>query len=142
MTKVQIRLERKGENPLETPMTIRIPNAATCLLLGLALMLMPSACANDDSHSTDAAIDALHEDAGEPTNAIRVELTWTTPGDSNENDEGEGAGSNLDLHMIHSAAPQNASTPDSDGDGAPDPPTSTTFMTAMRPIPSPIGARV
>jgi len=53
----------------------------------------------------------------QPDQAIHVELTWLTPGDSDEADTGEGEGSDLDLHFAH----QNATGPDLDGDGLPDP---------------------
>lgn len=53
----------------------------------------------------------------QPDQAIHVELTWVTPGDPDETDTGEAAGSDLDLHFTH----PNATGPDLDGDGAPDP---------------------
>lgn len=53
----------------------------------------------------------------QPDQAIHVELTWQTPGDEDETDVGEGAGSDLDLHFTH----PNATGPDLDADGAPDP---------------------
>jgi len=52
-----------------------------------------------------------------PAQAIRVDVTWTSPGDPNPTDEGPDAGTDLDLHFAH----PNASQPDLDGDGAPDP---------------------
>jgi len=45
-----------------------------------------------------------------------VELTWDTPGDSNQQDTGPGKGGDLDLHM-HNGQGQ---MPDYDGDGHPD----------------------
>ncbi|MEC9071439.1 MAG: choice-of-anchor D domain-containing protein, partial [Myxococcota bacterium] len=45
-----------------------------------------------------------------------VELTWDTPGDSDQTDEGPGEGADLDLHM-HRGGGTNA---DYDGDGVPD----------------------
>lgn len=52
-----------------------------------------------------------------PYNAVYVQLTWQTPGDSDESDTGPQAGSDLDLHFAHLFAEQ----PDLDGDGIPDP---------------------
>lgn len=45
-----------------------------------------------------------------------VELTWDTPGDSNQSDTGTGAGADLDLH----AHDGQGDGPDYDGNGAPD----------------------
>jgi hypothetical protein len=53
----------------------------------------------------------------QPDEAIHVELTWVTPGDPDETDTGEGVGSDLDLHFTH----PNATGPDLDLDGEPDP---------------------
>lgn len=51
-----------------------------------------------------------------PDQAILCELTWRTPGDTDEFDEGQDAGSDLDLHFAHPFA----TGPDLDGDGRPD----------------------
>lgn len=51
-----------------------------------------------------------------PTEAIHVELVWTTPNDIDEADTGPGVGSDLDLHFTH----QYAQGLDIDGDGAGD----------------------
>ena len=53
-----------------------------------------------------------------PDQAIHVELTWHTPGDTDESDEGPEKGSDLDLHFAH---PYAATSIDLDGDGSPDP---------------------
>ncbi len=53
-----------------------------------------------------------------PDQAIHVELTWHTPGDSDESDEGPLKGSDLDLHFAH---PYAATALDLDKDGTPDP---------------------
>jgi hypothetical protein len=45
-----------------------------------------------------------------------VELTWDTPGDSNQSDTGTGAGADLDLHAHNGQG----DGPDYDGNGAPD----------------------
>jgi len=37
------------------------------------------------------------------SNGMHIELTWHTPGDTNEFDEGPGAGSNMDLHLLNPA---------------------------------------
>ena len=52
-----------------------------------------------------------------PDEALHVELLWQSPGDPNPDDEGPMAGTDLDLHFAH----PNASQPDLDGDGHPDP---------------------
>ncbi len=51
-----------------------------------------------------------------PDEAIHCELTWDTPGDSNQFDSGPDAGSDMDLHFLHPFA----TGPDLDGDGKPD----------------------
>ncbi len=51
--------------------------------------------------------------------AIRVELTWTTPGDPDEQDEGVAVGTDLDLHIAHGTAATGSGF-DGDGDGADD----------------------
>jgi hypothetical protein len=56
-----------------------------------------------------------------PEAALHVELLWTTPGDDDETDQGPTAGADLDLHVVHPDAPADASAPDHDEDGAPDP---------------------
>ena len=48
---------------------------------------------------------------------IRIELTWHTPGDPDEQDIGPDAGADFDLHFAH----PEADGPDVDGDGYPDP---------------------
>ena len=52
-----------------------------------------------------------------PDQDIYVELTWSTPGDPDENNTGPAAGSDLDLHFAH----QLAMEPDLDGDEISDP---------------------
>ena len=64
---------------------------------------------------------AVYEVVVRPTNAIHVELLWTTPGDPDESDTGSWAGADLDLHFLHPNAPSDPDAPDVDGDGAPDP---------------------
>lgn len=51
-----------------------------------------------------------------PAALIYVEVTWDTPGDSDQSDTGFKKGADLDLHVLH---PQ-ATGPDVDGDGEPD----------------------
>ena len=53
-----------------------------------------------------------------PSWGLHVQLTWTTPGDSDATDSN---GTDLDLHLVHGNAPADPSAPDHDGDGAPDP---------------------
>lgn len=53
----------------------------------------------------------------QPDKAIHVELTWQTPGDEDETDTGHGVGTDADLHFAH----QQATGPDLDEDGFPDP---------------------
>ncbi len=48
-----------------------------------------------------------------PTQTLYLELTWSTPGDTNPGDE---VGTDLDLHLTH----PDAEGPDHDGDGLPD----------------------
>jgi len=61
--------------------------------------------------------DASYDVLVQPDQAIHIELTWVTPGDSDETDTGEGVGSDLDLHFTH----QDGRGPDLDGDGIGDP---------------------
>ncbi len=70
-------------------------------------------CSNDPDCNTTACktVQVI------PKGGIHVELTWNTPGDSNQFDEGPDAGSDLDLHFTHPFA----TGPDIDGDGKPDP---------------------
>ena len=51
-----------------------------------------------------------------PDEAIHCELTWNTPGDTNQFDSGPDAGADLDLHFLHPFA----TGPDLDGDSKPD----------------------
>jgi hypothetical protein len=53
----------------------------------------------------------------QPDQAIHVELTWVTANDPDETDTGFAAGTDLDLHFTH----PNATGPDLDKDGFPDP---------------------
>jgi len=53
-----------------------------------------------------------------PDQPLHIQLTWDTPGDSDECDEGPETGADLDLHFAH---PQGANGDDLDGDGTSDP---------------------
>ncbi len=70
-----------------------------------------------DESNTKSCESAEYQVLVQPDQAIHVELTWVTPGDADETDTGEGKGSDMDLHFAH----PNATGPDLDGDGAPDP---------------------
>jgi hypothetical protein len=69
-------------------------------------------CSNDVNCHTTACKDVVVIS----DNAIHCELTWKTPGDSNQFDEGQDVGADMDLHFAHPFA----SGPDIDGDGKPD----------------------
>jgi hypothetical protein len=51
-----------------------------------------------------------------PDGGIHCEVTWNTPGDSDQQNSGTDAGSDMDVHFLHPYA----SGPDLDGDGKPD----------------------
>jgi hypothetical protein len=80
--------------------------------------------AGDDGGIEDGG-DGGSQDAGggadESGELLHVQLRWHTPDDPNELDEGPGMGADLDLHLLHPAAPQNQQAADLDGDGDPDP---------------------
>ena len=69
--------------------------------------------ANNNKSCNPAVLDVIVQ----PDQALHVELTWVTPSDLDETDEGEGVGTDLDLHFTH----PNATGPDLDKDGSPDP---------------------
>ena len=52
-----------------------------------------------------------------PSQALHVELLWSTPADKDETDKGQGVGADMDLHFAHPLA----QGPDQDCDGEPDP---------------------
>ncbi len=52
-----------------------------------------------------------------PDQALHIELTWDTPGGSDQSDSGPASGADLDLHFARAAA----TGPDIDCDGKPDP---------------------
>ena len=70
-----------------------------------------------DEQGVTSCVPAKTEVLVIPSEAIHIELLWTTPGDPDEADEGPEAGSDLDLHFVHT---EYASMPDKDGDGMPD----------------------
>jgi hypothetical protein len=51
-----------------------------------------------------------------PDDGIHCEVTWITPGDSDQQNSGPDAGADMDLHFLHPFA----TGPDLDGDGKPD----------------------
>jgi hypothetical protein len=52
-----------------------------------------------------------------PQASVYVEVTWNTPGDSDQTDQGVAVGADLDLHLAHPSA----AGADLDGDGDPEP---------------------
>ncbi|MCB9730654.1 MAG: hypothetical protein H6744_09115 [Deltaproteobacteria bacterium] len=70
-----------------------------------------------DANGLKSCEDAVYQVIVQPDQAIHVELTWVTPGDEDETDVGEARGSDMDLHFTH----PNATGPDLDGNGEPDP---------------------
>lgn len=70
-----------------------------------------------DENNLKSCEPAIYQVLVQPDQAIHVELTWVTPGDEDETDVGEGAGSDMDLHFTH----PNATGPDLDNNGEPDP---------------------
>ena len=69
-----------------------------------------------DEDDTPSCIPAAYQVMVAPTDGIRVELVWHTPGDPDETDEGPETGTDLNLHFVHPLA----EGPDLDADGAPD----------------------
>ena len=70
-----------------------------------------------DEANSKSCNPAIYQIIVQPDQAIHVELSWLTPSDPDETDEGEGVGTDLDLHFTH----PNATGPDLDEDGLPDP---------------------
>jgi hypothetical protein len=70
-----------------------------------------------DDNGVKSCSPATYQVLVQPDEAIHVELTWVTPGDEDETDTGEARGSDMDLHFTH----PNATGPDLDGNGEPDP---------------------
>ncbi len=70
---------------------------------------------DDMGHAS--AIAATHTVNVIAPTALRVELMWNTPGDSDQTNEGPNSGSDFDIHLANELAKM----PDYDQDGLPDP---------------------
>jgi len=69
-----------------------------------------------DQTGTPSCFPASWQVVVAPTDGIRVELVWHTPGDPDETDTGPETGTDLNLHFVHPLA----GGPDLDEDGVPD----------------------